>query len=129
MISLQKRKKTKNNYTIEMFYVPCLSSEEATSLAQSLLEHQLIACANMVPINSMYRWHDQIQSDTECVMVAKTLPHLIDEVQIHIEKIHSYDIPCIVHFAVHTTSVYYEWIVKQVKEGKENKENKTQLKK
>jgi periplasmic divalent cation tolerance protein len=124
MISLQKHKQVKNNYLIEMFYVPCLSSEETSSLAQSLLEHQLIACANMIPINSMYRWHDQIQSDTECVMVAKTLPHLIEEVQMHIEKIHSYDIPCIVHFTAHTNKVNYEWITKQVKENKEDKEDK-----
>jgi len=119
MIPRQKQDQTKKSCLIEMFYVPCLSSDEAQSLAQSLLEHKLIACANMISVNSMYSWHNQVQNDTECIMVAKTLPHLIDEVQAHIEKIHSYDIPCIVHFAAHTNGVNYEWIVKQVKEPNE----------
>jgi len=77
-------------------YVTHPDSESARRVAAHLLEKRLIACANFLPIESMYRWRGKIENDREVVTILKTAPGNWDRVREEIVSIHPYEVPCIV---------------------------------
>lgn len=81
---------------IMLVYSTFASEAEAVSVAQTLLLERLIACANMLPVRSLYRWEGQIQNEPEIVMMAKTTRDKQSAVIARIKSLHSYDVPCIV---------------------------------
>ena len=76
-------------------YVTCKDKKEAEKLAKILLEKKLIACANIHPISSLYRWKGKIEHSKEYAMILKTKKNMFDEIKDEIKKNHSYDVPCI----------------------------------
>ena len=48
-----------------MIYVPVGSEEEAGRIGRTLIEERLVACANLIPISSLYRWEGELQDDRE----------------------------------------------------------------
>ena len=46
--------------------------DEANKLARQLVEQQLAACVQMMPINSVYSWEGAIQQDDEVLLLIKT---------------------------------------------------------
>ena len=95
-------------------YITFDKEEEAKSLAYSLLNQNLIACANIYPISSIYKWKGKVVDDKEFVLWAKTNSTLIDAVRKYVNDNHSYDIPCIVDFEIDTSSDYGAWIESQL---------------
>jgi periplasmic divalent cation tolerance protein len=77
------------------------SKAEARNIGKALVESRLAACVNILDnMQSIYRWEEKIQEDSEVVLIAKTtearVPRLIDKVK----SLHSYDCPCIVSLPV-----------------------------
>jgi periplasmic divalent cation tolerance protein len=93
------------------------SEEEARKIARSLVEHQLAACVNIVPlIESIYRWQGKVESSREWLLVIKTTAEKFAEVQDSIRELHSYDLPECVALAIEDGSAaYLEWIGDSVK--------------
>ena len=63
-------------------FVTTASAQEAEDIARSLLEHNLIACANIFPaIRSLYYWQDSLREDDEIFLMLKSrktkLPQII----------------------------------------------------
>lgn len=54
---------------------------------------QLIACANVTPVKSTYRWEGKIQKDSEYLMILKTQKELLPEVNKFIKENHPYTVP------------------------------------
>ena len=96
--------------TIVLLYTPCPSQAEAQKIAQHLLEHKLIACAQIVPITSMYWWEGKIANDNEYVLIAKTLENVAEKASHEIENIHPYDIPCVMKLAASVNQKYLAWM-------------------
>ncbi len=70
------------------------SEEAASSIARALVGEQLAACVNIVsPIRSIYRWNDEVQSDTEHLMIIKTRANLVAKLAARVKELHSYEIP------------------------------------
>ena len=70
------------------------SSEEATKVAQALVETHLAACVNIVPgVRSLYFWEGKVQDDAELLLVIKTRAKLVDQVTAKIKELHSYSVP------------------------------------
>ena len=87
------------------------SREEARKLAGTLLENQLAACVQMLPIDSVYRWKGAIQSDAEILLLIKTRCELYAALEALIRKEHSYDVPEIVQLRAEAVSdSYLGWI-------------------
>jgi periplasmic divalent cation tolerance protein len=101
---------------IRLIYVTTKNPAEAREIAHKLLETRLIACANIVPqIESIYKWDDRIQSEAETVLLLKTEARLVDEVLKVVEKLHSYETPCALSFAVEGGSTkYIAWLKHEV---------------
>ena len=101
---------------IRMVYMTMGSRDEAMAIGRELVTLRLAACVNMIDnMQSIYRWEDEIQTDKEVVLIAKTtearLTALIDKVK----SMHSYDCPCIVSLPVSGgNGAFLEWIANEV---------------
>ena len=94
-------------------YITNPSQEEAKKIARHLLEKRLIACANFFPITSLYWWEGKITDDSECVMIAKTAKEKWDAVKAEVEKMHPYQVPCIVALPAESNTKFGQWLKEQ----------------
>ena len=85
---------------------------EAKEIVMELLEHGLIACANILPgAESFYVWNEEIQHEKEVVVIFKA--NTKNEAQIIkiVRKIHSYECPCIVFVPIANGSAdFLKWV-------------------
>ena len=101
-----------------LLYVPCGSEEEARRIATSLLDQRLIACGNIYRSTSLYRWEGALADEVEHLLLCKTLARLADAAQEEVERLHSYQIPCIVHLQpAGANQAYVEWVAGEVRDA------------
>ncbi|UCF07916.1 MAG: divalent-cation tolerance protein CutA [Thermoplasmata archaeon] len=94
-----------------MVYVTCKDDQEAKNVANHLLEKRLIACANMFPVKSLYRWKGNIESDDEIAVLMKTEDIHKDSIIEEIKALHSYEVPCIEFILITDGNPeYLQWI-------------------
>ena len=96
-------------------YIICKDAVEAERISMHLLKKRLIACANLLPIRSLYRWKKKIVTDAENVIIAKTNEKNFDKVVSEVRKIHSYRIPCILKLDSIANKDYDKWAEKEMK--------------
>jgi periplasmic divalent cation tolerance protein len=106
-----------NREYIQVF-VSCGSREEAKSLVDSLLNDQIIACAQILPqMESFYRWQGQIESATEVLLLIKSHKQHFEAIESTIKRLHSYDTPEIIAVPILDGSTeYLNWIDDEVKQ-------------
>ena len=95
-------------------YITHATEKVATKVSNYLIEQKFVACANVFPIKSAYWWKEIIQSENEWVSIVKTIRENWDPLKKEIEKIHPYEIPCIMKFEVEANNSYEEWIKNSV---------------
>ena len=79
-----------------LIYITFSSEKEAKKIAAKLLETRLIACANIMPPHkAIYEWDDKIKEDKEVLMLAKSTSDKFEAIKLLVEKLHSYELPCI----------------------------------
>ena len=90
--------------------------EEGQSIANILVEKELAACVNIIPkISSVYRWEDQIQSESEVLLIIKTTKDLETKVYREVQNVHSYDIPELITLPITNGSeAYLDWMTNAV---------------
>ena len=98
-----------------MAYIPCKNRREAESISKALLSKKLIACANIFPARSFYWWNGKIDSSYEAAIIAKSFGNKQKAIIEHVEKIHSYDIPCIEFIKSSANKKYEDWARKEIK--------------
>ena len=98
-------------------YMTAGNKAEAQKIAKALVEHRLAACVNILEnMQSVYRWENDIQVDTEVVLIAKTTERLVSELIEKVKSLHSYDCPCIVSLPISDGHApFLEWIHDEVK--------------
>lgn len=74
-----------------IFYLTCTDNDEATRIANELLENKLIACARRSSINSTYWWDGKIQSDDEVLLMMESVEEKFDAIEKKVTELHSYD--------------------------------------
>lgn len=102
------------NMNFIFIYITNPTEEEARKIASHLLEKKLIACANIFPINSLYRWQGKIRNENEFVLIAKTIEDNFEKIKNEVENIHSYKTPCLVKISVSSNEKYYNWLKEQL---------------
>ena len=95
----------------------CGSLEEARSIAHALVDRQLAACVNIAPqIESVYRWHGEVETATEWLLVIKTTIDAFDRVREALSELHSYELPECIQIGIEDGSAaYLEWIGESVR--------------
>lgn len=99
---------------IIFLYITNSTRNNAEKIATWLLEKRLVACANITPITSMYRWEGKIVSEGEVVLLLKTIPSLVQAVTDEVSSIHPYTVPCIVAIPAQANESYFSWVCKEV---------------
>ncbi|MEM3374277.1 MAG: divalent-cation tolerance protein CutA [Candidatus Woesearchaeota archaeon] len=112
------KKEVKKEYkkTPIIIYTTCKDKEEAEKISKHLLEKKLIACTNIFQINSFYFWDNELQNDSEYVILIKTFKSLYKKIEKEIKKIHSYKVPAIYSWELDNINKdYFEWMKKEIK--------------
>ena len=86
--------------------------ESADELAAGLVRERLAACVNRVPCQSTYWWDDEIQTDDEVILLAKTTADRFPDLVAYVEREHPHDVPCIERFdAAAVLPAFADWVV------------------
>ena len=85
-------------------------------LATQLVEMRLAACVNIIPqIHSVYRWQGKIESDSEQLLLIKTVEERLDELKAALFSKHPYEVPEFVVIRVDNLSDGYRaWLLSSV---------------
>src|SRR5947207_12514103 len=86
-------------------------------LATQLVEKRLAACVNVVPqIRSVYRWQGKIESDSEQLLLIKTVRERIDDLKAELFSIHPYEVPEFIVLSIDEIApAYRSWLVESVR--------------
>jgi len=92
------------------------NTRECKKIAHRLIEKQLIACANLIPvIHSLYRWKGKIADEKECLMLLKSTRELFPAIRTEVEKLHSYSVPEVITLPIIDGAPnYLNWIAESV---------------
>jgi len=95
------------------------SHDEARRLAHALVQRRQAACVNLVgPVESLYRWKEEVETAQEWLLLIKTTAAMFDGVQATIRELHSYELPECVQVPIEAgTEEYLNWIGENVTEG------------
>jgi periplasmic divalent cation tolerance protein len=81
----------------ELVVIFCtIPAAESEAMARALVEGRLVACVNVVPVHSYYRWNGEFCSELEHLLIAKTKGSMKTEVIAAIRELHSYEVPEII---------------------------------
>jgi periplasmic divalent cation tolerance protein len=85
--------------------------EDARRLARDLIESKLVACVQIEPIQSIYRWRGELEEASEFRVLFKTQPALYARVEAAIRERHPYELPAIHAIeTAHADAAYSRWV-------------------
>jgi periplasmic divalent cation tolerance protein len=89
---------------------------DAERIAAVLVANRLAACVQLGgPIESTYRWKDQVENSSEWCCTIKTLREFYPQVEAKIRELHSYSEPEITATAIVAASQgYLNWLAESV---------------
>jgi periplasmic divalent cation tolerance protein len=100
------------NEEVSSVYVTYPDEPTARSIARSLVERRLAACANIFDVCSIYRWNEEVQEELEFASLLKIRSKDFQAVAEAIREMHPYDVPCIVRYDIaESVEDYRGWIV------------------
>lgn len=101
--------------TYGIVMVTASSQEEASAIAQALVKAQIAACVSITPIQSIYTWKGEIQTDQEWQLIIKTDLSKFTTLEAKVNELHSYEVPEIIAIPILKGSQpYLRWIDEQV---------------
>ena len=102
---------------LRLVYIATADKAEAKKIGKTLVEERLTACVNIIDgMESIYRWKGEIKEDNECVLIAKTPYHIVNDLTERVKELHSYDCPCIISLPLSEqegNENYQQWLIKE----------------
>ena len=84
---------------------------DAKALARRLLDERLVACCNLLPMQSLYRWEGEVQEEPEVGMFLKTDETRVARLMQRLPELHPYDVPCLEVLSVQETlPAFARWV-------------------
>ena len=89
----------------------------AREIAESLVAEKLAACVNIIPgLFSIYRWKEQIERETELLLMIKTTSDRVEALTRKLQELHPYDVPELIALPVSGgLPDYLDWIRSQTR--------------
>ena len=103
------------HYIIALSTFP--SKEKAEEAAKAIVEEDLAACVNLIDrIGSIYKWKGKIVSETEILLIIKTLSSKQQQLKKFIKSNHTYGNPELIFLPI-TDGLenYLNWIKEELK--------------
>lgn len=90
---------------------------EAQAIADAAVTTHLAAAVQIIgPVQSVYRWHGQVERAEEWICLLKTKQALYPEVERMIQTLHAYELPGILAIPVVAGGeLYLSWLEGQLK--------------
>ena len=109
--------KKKMSTNVQLIYITTESHEEARAIGRTLVEERLVACVNILcPATTIFRWGGEIREGAETVLIAKTILDQVDAVTERVNRLHSYDCPCVASFSIQGGNPeFMEWVEGEIK--------------
>ena len=80
-----------------LLYLTCANKDEAKTIARTLIDERLIACANILgTMTSVYRWEGAVAEGEEIAVLLKTRRDMTVRVTERVKELHSYALPCVI---------------------------------
>lgn len=87
-----------------LVWCPFPDKATARTIASTLLDEKLIACANILPaIESVFQWKGEVSSETECAVLLKTTAEHLDTLTTRLGELHPYETPAVLGWLVDKT--------------------------
>lgn len=99
---------------IEVF-VTYPNKKEAEKSAKFLLDKRIVACANIFPTDSIYRWKGNLEKHGEFVSVFKTTEQNWENLVEAVKQMHFYEVPAIIKHKVKANKDYEDWVKRETK--------------
>ena len=87
-----------------------LNDAEIGMWAQSMIDSKLSSCVQVNRGRSVYRWEEEIKSESEWLIQLKTTQSKVKKLIQKIKSEHPYDVPEILFWAVESTDEYSNWV-------------------
>ena len=97
-------------------YATFADADEAATVARTVVEERLAACANLLaPCTSIYRWLGAVEEAQEVPGLFKTRAELAERLIARIAELHSYEVPAAVVWPIdHALPAYVDWVAEEV---------------
>ena len=98
-----------------MVITTCADKNSAKYLANIIVSQRLAACAQLIPIESVYIWDGKVCNENETLLLIKTKTVLYDDLSAAIRENHEYEVPEIIRLPI-TGGLpeYLSWISETV---------------
>jgi periplasmic divalent cation tolerance protein len=75
--------------------VLCTAPDEPATreLVKTLVAERLVACGNIIRVNSIYRWQGAIEEAGEALIIFKTTDDAWPRLKERVAQLHPYDVP------------------------------------
>ena len=84
---------------------------KSAEIARALLDLHLVACVNVAPVRSWYRWKGEFCDDEEHLLILKTRKENTDIVIRELRALHPYEVPEIIALPVTAGyTPYLAWV-------------------
>ncbi|MDR0479059.1 MAG: divalent-cation tolerance protein CutA [Burkholderiaceae bacterium] len=93
------------------------TDEDARCLARAMVEQRLAACAQINPIDSVYRWNGALHCELEWRVLFKTTEAARPALQAALRAAHPYELPAIVALPMTAEEDFAQWMETQIGEG------------
>lgn len=99
-------------YSIVFITAP---KDRAKDIAKFIIENKLGSCVNIMPVESIYWWKDEIESSEEHLLIVKTLKEKIVLLIEKVKEIHPYTVPEIISINIESgIESYLKWIEESI---------------
>jgi len=93
-------------------------SDKSELLARMLVGNHAVACVNVVPVRSYYRWKGEFCDEQEHLLIAKTTKEKAGEVIAALKSLHPYEVPEIIALPVIDGYLpYLEWVTQETRDA------------
>jgi periplasmic divalent cation tolerance protein len=105
----------KNKVIIAM--TTCPAAPIATRIAETLVGEGFAACVNQITgVTSTYIWQEQVQTDTETLLMIKTTENGFEALKTRLIALHPYELPELIAIPVCAGAEnYLDWVRDNVK--------------
>lgn len=84
--------------------------DRAGSIARAFVDEGLVACANILPVRSIYRWKGSVYDEPECTLVLKVPSVAVERLRARLLELHPYDLPEFVVLEVHEAGSFEPYV-------------------